>query len=76
MIVWIDAGKELPDDETTVLIALSDGEIWTGFHNDGKWHFVSSDEVDQGDGASVTHWADFPNPPTSNNPNEEKGIPR
>lgn len=63
VIVWKDATKELPDDDMAVLIALSDGEVWTGFHDAGEWRFVSADPVDQGDGTTVTHWADFPAPP-------------
>lgn len=62
-IRWIDASKKLPDDETTVLIALSDGEVWTGFHEDGQWRFVCAELVDQGDGTTVTHWAHIPEHP-------------
>ena len=40
---WVDAHKELPDDEMTVLVALADGEVWTGFHEDNQWRFVSAD---------------------------------
>ena len=61
--VWHSAKTELPDDEQTVLIALSDGEVWTGFMDAGDWRFVSAELVDQGEGTKVTHWADFPAPP-------------
>lgn len=57
---WIPCADELPDDEMTVLIALSDGEVWTGFHDEGEWRYVSGDRVDQGEGITVEHWAEFP----------------
>jgi hypothetical protein len=59
-VVWKDAKEELPDEDLTVLMALSDGEVWTGFLDAGEWRFVSADPVDQGDGTCVTHWADLP----------------
>ena len=65
-ILWICASVQLPDDETTVLIALSDGEVWTGYMEAGQWFFVSGDLVDQGSGTRVCCWADFPEPPSDN----------
>lgn len=59
-VVWVDCRKQLPDDEMTVLVALSDGEVWTGFHEDNQWRYVSADPI----GPEVTHWAQFPAPPT------------
>lgn len=59
-IVWVDAGKELPDDEMTVLIAFADGEVWTGFFDAGDWRYVNADLVEP----AVTHWAEFPDPPS------------
>lgn len=59
-IYWIAADFDLPDDDITVLMALSDGEVWTGFLDDGKWRYVSADPVDQGEGTTVTHWAHLP----------------
>jgi len=56
---WIDADVELPDDEMIVLLALDDGDVWTGFHEEGRWHYVSADNI----AAKVTHWAEFPPPP-------------
>ena len=56
---WVDAHKELPDDEMTVLVALADGEVWTGFHEDNQWRFVSADMIE----AEVMYWAEFPEPP-------------
>lgn len=60
MSAWISTKDRLPDDEQTVLIALADGEVWTGFHDgDDGWRFVSADKV----GSPVTHWMSFPEPP-------------
>jgi len=56
---WIDASQQLPDDETTVLIALDDGEVWTGYHEGDQWFYVSADPL----GARVTHWMELPEPP-------------
>lgn len=58
-IVWVDSRKELPDDDITVLVALADGEVWTGFHDAGQWRYVSADPIE----SEVTHWASFPEPP-------------
>ena len=60
MTTWIDVTQQLPDDDTCVLIALDDGEVWTGYHDgDDGWHYVSSDPLE----SRVTHWMDLPNPP-------------
>jgi len=64
IVEWKDATTELPDDEQAVLIALSDGEVWTGYRDSGQWVFISGDPVDQGDGTTVTHWSNFPEPPS------------
>ncbi len=66
MINWIDASVELPDAEMTVLLALSDGEVWAGFHDgDDGWRYVSADKIES---VTVTHWAEFPAPPIRVNP--------
>jgi hypothetical protein len=58
-IQWIDASKQLPDPAATVLLALPDGEVWTGFHIDGEWRFVSADLIE----SPPLYWAAFPEPP-------------
>lgn len=58
--LWKDATKELPDDKMTVLMRMKDGEVWTGFRDAGEWRYVSAELV----GTPVTHWAEFPEPPT------------
>lgn len=56
---WKPTSEELPDDDMTVIIALEDGEVWTGFMDAGLWRFVSADPVE----SEVTHWMEFPEPP-------------
>lgn len=53
---WIDASKELPDAETTVLICIKDaGEpVWLGYHNGDEWKDVEGMVIE------VTHWAEIP----------------
>lgn len=58
-VKWIDARVEVPDDDMTVLIALSDGYVWLGYHDAGVWRYVSGDDVK----AKVTFWANLPYPP-------------
>lgn len=60
MTKWIAITEQLPDDDQTVLIALDDGEVWTGYMDEGVWRYVSADLIDS---AKVTHWAEFPEPP-------------
>lgn len=59
---WTETAKQLPDDELTVLVATSDGEVWTGYHSEGCWWYVSADKI----GIDVTHWMSFPEPPGAN----------
>lgn len=56
---WTAASERLPDDDLCVLIAMADGEVWTGYHDADGWYYVSADPV----GSEVTHWAQFPKPP-------------
>jgi hypothetical protein len=60
MNFWIPVGESLPDDDTVVLVALSDGEVWTGYLDAGTW-------IDNVAGAPfvevVTHWQHLPEPP-------------
>lgn len=60
MSAWIATTERMPDDDEAVLIALADGEVWTGFHDgDHGWRFVSADLV----GSEVRYWMQFPEPP-------------
>ncbi|MFZ4539272.1 DUF551 domain-containing protein [Propionivibrio sp.] len=60
---WIDVNQALPDDDQTVLVAMDDGEVWTGYQDAGDWRYVSADLIAS---AKVTHWMDFPQPPGAN----------
>lgn len=55
-----------PDDDLTVLLALSDGEVWSGFHEDGQWRYVTADLIES---CQVIAWMHMPAPPTI-----EKGV--
>lgn len=60
-ITWHDATRELPDDDTTVLVQTRDkaDPIWFGFHDELGWHLVE-DAVTP---ITVTAWADMPSGP-------------
>lgn len=53
---WIDVNENLPDDDVCVLIALDDGEVWTGYMDGDDWRYVSGDEM----ASKVTHWMHIP----------------
>lgn len=59
-IKWIDAGKELPDADMTVLISVSAGTepVWMGFWDGEIWREVSGAIC-----TGVTHWANLPEAP-------------
>ena len=39
---WIDAGAELPDDDTLVLLALNDDDLWSGYRDGDTWRYVDA----------------------------------
>lgn len=59
-VEWIDVKKDLPDDGICVLIALSDGESWTGYYEGGEWFYTSADKIEDG---TVVYWMHFPDAP-------------
>lgn len=59
-ITWNSVARSLPDEDMTVLLALADGEVWTGFLDAGQWRYVSADPIQE----AVLFWAEFPAPPT------------
>lgn len=64
-ITWIGAAESLPHPEEDVMIALSDGTIHTGWHEDDTWRFIDSMPVSEAvGGPRVTHWAEMPPHPT------------
>lgn len=54
---WTPTTESLPDDDTLVLIALNDDEVWTGFRDGGIWHYVDAMPIDA---ERVTHWMHMP----------------
>ena len=53
---WIPVTESLPDAETTVMISMEDGEVWTGFHDgDDGWRYVSADPA-----SGVKAWRHMP----------------
>lgn len=57
---WIPVDQKLPDDQTLVLIALNDDDVWTGFRDAGIWRYVDAMPIDA---ERVTHWRSMPAPP-------------
>lgn len=53
---WISCDVSLPDDETTVLALMDDGEMWPAYVDGGGWYYASGDKM----GFHVTHWMDLP----------------
>jgi len=61
-ITWVYVSKELPDDETSVLLALrGSAEIYTGHHDDGHWVF---DDGYVSGGRVVYAWSHCPEVPS------------
>lgn len=63
MVHWVEAAVEMPDDEMTVLLALSNGETWVGYRLAGEWYLLAAEVTGTGEPIRVTHWADMPEHP-------------
>lgn len=67
---WIPTGEgplddNIPlDDDITVLMALSDNEVWPGFRTDGKWFYVSGDPCSE----TPSHYSEMPRHPMDTAP--------
>lgn len=57
MNTWTPCSDALPDDDSTVLVARDDGEVWTGYHVAGHWHHINGTPLKDG---IITHWMDMP----------------
>lgn len=57
---WTPVATSLPDDDTLVLLAFGNGEVWPGVLDSGTWRDTSALPLasDQ-----VTHWMHFPPAP-------------
>jgi len=54
---WIRVEDALPDDETLVLVALNDDDVWVGFRDGGAWRYVDAMPIFV---ERVTHWMPMP----------------
>lgn len=54
---WTPVTAALPDADLTVLLALSDGEVWQGYLDGETWRGVDNMPIT---GARVTHWMHTP----------------
>lgn len=57
---WIPVAEKLPDDQTLVLVALNDDNVWTGFRDAGIWRYADAMPIHA---ERVTHWRSMPAPP-------------
>lgn len=57
---WTDAAAALPDDDTLVLVALSDGEVWPGWRDGDIWRHLDAVPITD---VHVTHWMHLPQAP-------------
>lgn len=65
MNAWISVNDELPDTDTTVLVAVADPDsepVWLGYYThdldpSGEWRAVEAGSL------KVTHWMHLPQPP-------------
>jgi hypothetical protein len=68
MTDWIPVSERLPDDETLVLIALNDDDVWPGFRTGGTWRYVDAMPITV---ERVTHWMHMPPAPRAGENNEQ-----
>jgi hypothetical protein len=54
---WTKVSVSLPDDEITVLLAFTDGEVWPGYKDGDRWRDLSGIPVGMD---RITHWMDMP----------------
>ncbi len=54
---WAPVAAGLPDDDTLVLIALNDDDVWTGFRDGDVWRYADAMPITK---ERVTHWMHMP----------------
>lgn len=59
-IDWHPVAGGFPDDDTTVLVALDDKEVYTAYRDAGNWRAIDSSPIPD---ECVAHWAHMPAPP-------------
>ena len=57
---WTHVADRLPDDGILVLLALSDEEVWPGFHDGAVWRYADAMPIES---AQVTDWMHLPAAP-------------
>lgn len=57
---WNQVGTVLPDDDTLVLLALNDDDVWPGYRDGDTWRYVDAMPIRS---ERVTHWMPMPAPP-------------
>lgn len=62
MTIWNDTATTMPDDDTLVLLALNDDEVWPGYRDGDIWRSVDAMPIT---GERVTHWMQMPALPTT-----------
>jgi hypothetical protein len=60
LLTWNDAAATLPDDDTLVLIALNDDDVWPGYRDGDVWRYLDTMPITV---ERVTHWMPLPAAP-------------
>ncbi|MCA1857420.1 DUF551 domain-containing protein [Massilia oculi] len=58
-LAWTDVAAALPDDDTLVLLATDDREVWPGYRDGDIWRSTDAMPVSE----RVTHWMHLPPAP-------------
>jgi hypothetical protein len=61
---WIPTTEGQLDDDITVLMALSNNEVWPGYRSDGQWFFITSDPCSE----TPSHFSEMPRHPMDTAP--------
>jgi hypothetical protein len=59
---WIPVAQRLPDDDTLVMLALNDDDVWPGYRDGDIWRYVDAMPITA---ERVTHWGALPTPPST-----------
>lgn len=57
---WTSVSARLPDDDTLVVIALNDDDVWTGYRDGDIWRYADARPISA---ERVTHWMPLPPAP-------------
>jgi len=60
IVNWTPVDQGLPDDDTLVLVALDDTEVWPGWRDGDIWRYLDAVPITS---AGVTHWMHMPPAP-------------